>query len=169
MTTRSHHHHLLRRRLERCRSVFNEVESFIADNPIIILMFGLVQLSFFKYWPDESWRPFPYYDIPVTENNPNGVIHAQSYGAYFHQYLMFIFAFLYCYVVAPDQRKQMVILILLECFDIADFMLRYNQSYDPVIIFDVVVFQYSYTDIKKILYALVIIIFNGCDKEKNVR
>jgi hypothetical protein len=132
-------------------SIFN----VIIENPLLLIMFGLVQLSLFQRWPNEYWHDaFPYYHIPHDKNNPHGTIHAHSYGAYFHTYIMFLCFFVFG-LIATKYRWQFIFFIFFEFCDIVDFMLRYNQK-----IFELTLYPWTweitYTDFKKALYGIVI-------------
>lgn len=136
----------LRPRLKRLP---RELSDFIIENPFILIVIGLIQMRFFIFWPDVGWKPFPYYDIPITKDNPNGVISAQSYFYFIHEYLNLIFVWIFCFLTTR-YKWQMILAIFLEAVDILDYCLRYNQKLMTVLRWDL-----DYTDLKILLYFAI--------------
>jgi hypothetical protein len=145
MTMINPHHHLQRLVQEK----YQRVADFIVSYPFVLLLIGFCQMRCLELYPDTTWKPFPLYDIPKTSYNPEGVIHARSWAAFFHEYIYYILVWAFC-AITTRFKTQFRILIMLEVIDTVDFLIRYNDHF--MVLFG---YQLEYTDLKMAFYFIV--------------
>jgi hypothetical protein len=145
MTMTSLLHHLRKQAQEK----YQRVVDFIVSYPFVLLLVGFCQLRCTELYPDETWKPFLLYELPKTSYNPEGVIHAKSWGAFFHEYVYYTILWIFC-SITTEFKSQFKILIALELMDLVDFVIRYNHHFVTLLGHPL-----EYTDLKMASYFLI--------------